>query len=130
MTDTSSHQPAPGTKPRILVVEDSRDIAELLKMFLEPYGYEVDTTSGIVEAMELVKSGSYDLLLSDLRLPDGSGLDLIRDARRLKPIKGIAVSGYDSEAHVRESLAAGFAAHLVKPVEENELLDTIKKVLS
>jgi CheY-like chemotaxis protein len=69
-----------------------------------------------------------DLLISDVGLPDGNGLDLMREAGREQAMRGIALSGYGSEDDVRRSLAAGFTTHLTKPVPISRLRRAIAEV--
>jgi DNA-binding response OmpR family regulator len=73
--------------------------------------------AGLAAAAAAQESGAtIDLVISDLGLPDGSGMDLMRELGRLYRLRGIALSGYGSEEDVRRSLEAGFARHLTKPV--------------
>jgi CheY-like chemotaxis protein len=114
---------------RILVVEDHAGLARLMGLALESLGHAVRTAGGVNAALELAAQEQFDLLVSDLGLPDGSGLDLMRQLAG-RQIKGIAFSGYDDEEHIRAARAAGFAAHLKKPVEMEDLAATIERVLS
>ena len=70
------------------------------------------------------------MLISDIGLPDGSGLDLIRQLRAKAPVKGIAVSGFGMEEDLSSSRRAGFSEHLVKPVDLMQLESTIRRVLA
>jgi CheY-like chemotaxis protein len=79
-------------------------------------------------ALEAVEGDSFDLLISDLGLPDGNGRDLMRQAQKKHPIRGIALSGYGMESDVRASLEAGFSEHLTKPVNIVQLQEAIKRV--
>lgn len=114
---------------RILVVEDHAALARLIGLALESMGHEVRTAGGVNAALELAAQEQFDLLVSDLGLPDGSGLDLMRQLAARSQIKGIAFSGYDDEEHIRAARAAGFAAHLKKPMELEDLAATIERVL-
>jgi len=76
----------------------------------------------------LQNSGRFDLLVSDLGLPDGSGHDIMRQARAQYGINGIAISGYGMAEDIRTSHDAGFARHLTKPIDFQKLLDTIQAV--
>jgi CheY-like chemotaxis protein len=69
-----------------------------------------------------------DVLISDIRLPDGNGLDLMRRLRSRKSIHGIALSGFGTEQDHRRSREAGFSMHLTKPVDFNRLLEAIEQV--
>lgn len=78
--------------------------------------------------MELARATPFDLLISDLGLPDGTGLELMRQVNALRPTKGIAVTGRDEPGDLRECEDAGFAAHLTKPTDLPRLLATIQQV--
>ncbi len=71
---------------------------------------------------------SFDVLVSDLGLPDGSGYDVIRRVRAHQIVPGIAMSGYGMEEDVRRTREAGFTEHLVKPVEVSQLIAAIRRV--
>jgi PAS domain S-box-containing protein len=114
-----------GQRFRVLLVEDNCDTAEALGTLLQLEGYEVDVAHSLDEARRRAQAG-YDLLLSDLQLPDGSGLDLMRELGGY--VRGIAMSGYGAQGDVRRSREAGFEAHLVKPVEFAKVLEAIEAV--
>jgi PAS domain S-box-containing protein len=134
MTETA---PATGCL-RILLVEDYHEIAQMMQLLLESYGHRVTMVSTVAEAISMVDArlaagDPFDLVLSDLALPDGSGLQLAREltTRPAAPgryLRAIAISGYDDREYIRASLQAGFSAHLVKPVEENDLIGAIRRV--
>jgi DNA-binding response OmpR family regulator len=97
----------------------------------EPIVPKVLTAGDVATALELATRESIDLLISDLGLPDGSGLDVMRELRRRRTdLRGIALSGYGMEADVQRSLGAGFMEHLIKPVQVAELLAAIGRAVS
>lgn len=106
---------------RILLVEDHADTAQQLKRLLNRAGHEVTCAVSLEEARKRAAEAPFDLVLSDLGLPDGSGHDLMRELGPLYGFPGIALSGYGMEEDVKESLTAGFARHLTKPVNWTEL---------
>ena len=116
--------PPPGKTTRILLVEDHEDTADIFERLLRRGGYEVRVESSLKSALS-VDRGAFDLLLSDVGLADGSGLDLMRAMRKKGKVKGIALSGYGTDEDVRASKDAGFAAHLTKPVNFGDLLAAI-----
>jgi len=118
---------APSRKPRILIVEDHRDTAEILVELLTEEGFEVTSAASAQAALKR-DPGGFDLVVSDLGLPDASGLELMRALQARHPVKGIALSGYGTEGDVRASRAAGFDAHLTKPVDLSVLMDVIRSV--
>lgn len=111
---------------RILLVEDHPDTAEALRLLLTADGHSVETASGVAAGLNRAAEESFDLLISDLGLPDGTGLDLMRELRRKDPtLPGIALSGYGQEDDVHQSRMAGFALHVMKPVNGRRLHDAI-----
>jgi CheY-like chemotaxis protein len=115
---------------RILIVEDHADTALLLKRLLEASGCAVETAGSVAEATEAAERECFDILVSDLGLPDGTGCDLMRSLRERYPLKGIAMSGYGMDEDLRKSLEAGFSEHLVKPVDISALERAILKLAS
>ena len=114
---------------RILLVEDHGITARMLKMALNEEGHEVETAGAVAAAISLVNQQPFDLLISDLGLPDGSGHDLIRQLRSQGyTFPGIALSGYGQEADVQRSYSAGFVAHLIKPTSREQLIEAIAMV--
>jgi signal transduction histidine kinase/ligand-binding sensor domain-containing protein/ActR/RegA family two-component response regulator len=112
---------------RILLVEDNADTLRYLGLSLRRRGYQVATAASLAAAREAATGGDFDLLISDIELTDGSGLELMRELQP-RGIPGIAFSGYGSADDLRESRAAGFASHLVKPVLDDVLDETICRV--
>ncbi len=123
-------RPAPAPSCRILLVEDNGDTAAVMKLLLESSGYEVELAGDVSQALATLQADGFDLLISDLGLPDRSGLDLMQDLRRRgSAIRGIALSGYGREEDLRRSDEAGFSAHLTKPVDADTLLTVIARTL-
>jgi CheY-like chemotaxis protein len=110
-------------------VEDHVDTAKTLARLLRLDGTDVQCAHSVAGALELAED-SFDLVLSDLGLPDGSGHDLMRRLRRNRPVPGIAMSGYGMEQDIRQSREAGFVEHLVKPVNLSQLREAIRRVAS
>jgi len=110
---------------RILLVEDHEDSARLMQRILQRAGHQVIRAADVDTAWRAAQERGFDLLLSDISLPDGSGHDLMRRLRQAGPVRGIAISGFGMEADLARSRDAGFEAHLTKPVGVRELLDTI-----
>jgi CheY-like chemotaxis protein len=81
-----------------------------------------------VEDAARTEMSQFEVLLSDLQLPDGSGLDLLERFRRRGPVRAIAMSGYGTQADRQRSIAAGFQRHLVKPVSVRAALEAIQEV--
>lgn len=119
-----------GTSARILLVDDHTDTSSGMKRLLERRGYEVVTAENVADALKTAGSSSFDLLISDLGLPDGSGLELMKDLRRTHPeMPGIAISGFGMESDHANTREAGFSEHLIKPVDLERLTAAIAKLL-
>lgn len=116
--------------PRLLVVEDNADSAEMLAKLLRHFGYEVMTSSTVAQALDTASAHRFDLLLSDIGLPDASGCELMRRIGALYGTPGIAISGYGMEEDVRRSQEAGFLDHVVKPVDFERLKTLVERAVS
>jgi PAS domain S-box-containing protein len=128
-TDVGFRAPKHPPKPlRILLVEDHRDTRYTLSRLLTHFGHEVLTADNIKRAIEIVTAGKIDVLLSDIGLPDGSGYDVILQAKRKQRIKAVAITGFGTEEDVRRSKEAGFDFHLVKPIDLHELQTVLAQV--
>lgn len=101
----------------------------MMCVMLKSEGHLVERAANIATAIETADRGTFDMLISDLGLPDGSGLDLIRELRsRGHTLPGIALSGYGQESDIEQSHKAGFAAHVTKPVDPDRLFAMISKL--
>ena len=117
---------SPGAR-RVLLVEDHADSAEAARELLTEASCQVVAAGSLAEALEAAGIQTFDLVLSDLGLPDGSGLDLMRDLRDRYGLRGIALTGYGMEDDVRRSREAGFVDHLVKPITFARLANAIER---
>jgi PAS domain S-box-containing protein len=113
---------------RILLVEDHRDTRRILSRLLTHFGHEVLAADNVRSALEIIRSGEIDVLLCDIGLPDGSGYEVISQARRKGPIRAVAITGFGTEKDVRRTKEAGFDFHLVKPVDLHELQTVLDKI--
>ncbi len=115
---------------RILLVEDNGDTAITVTMLLKSLGYQVETAGDVFQALEAVSGREFDLVISDLGLPDRSGIELMQEIRqRGYRLRGIALTGYGSEEDVQRSREAGFTVHLTKPIDLDALTEAIEQVL-
>ena len=110
---------------RILLVDDNPDTRRYLAEVLNRRGHEVRSAESMADAFKVSEGVDVNLLLSDIELPDGTGLQLIRKLRETRPIVGIALSGFGSSDDIEMSRSAGFAAHLMKPVDLRALEEAI-----
>ena len=115
---------------KILLVEDHADTLRILSRLLEKWGYIVRGSDCVAKALDLAAKESFDILISDLGLPDGSGLDIIRYTKEHYGLRGIALSGFGTEEDLRNSLAAGFEVHLTKPVGVEGLRAALERISS
>ena len=107
---------------RVLLVEDHEDTNRALTNLLRRRGYYVQPAENILAALNLAAKEQFDVLISDIGLPDGSGVDLMQTLQSGRPrLLGIALSGFAMEDDIRRSYEAGFRHHLVKPVDVKEL---------
>ncbi|PYJ33560.1 MAG: hybrid sensor histidine kinase/response regulator [Verrucomicrobia bacterium] len=111
---------------RILLVEDHEDTNRSLTNLLRRRGYHVQSALNFQSALDLGANEEFDVLISDLALPDGSGIDLIQKLSS-KPLVRIALTGFGMEDDIRKSYEAGFQHHLVKPIDLNKLDSLIQE---
>ena len=107
----------PSAKPlKLLLVEDHADTAAIMARLLRQFGHNVFVAHSIAAGLRLAEQQNFDLVISDLGLPDGSGLEMMRSLRARHGLGGVAISGYGMEEDLAKSREAGFFAHLTKPV--------------
>ncbi len=116
-------------RKKILVVEDHDDTRKVVVLFLEMCKYQVESAGTRGEAVALLAAGEFDVLVADLGLPDGNGMDLMRLAANPRMV-GIALTGRDGEQDVAGVLAAGFSIHLTKPADFNSLKQAVERLLT
>ncbi len=124
----SAYQPVEGDRRRILLVEDHPTTATLMARLLRKRGHEVKVAHNKADAILAGQAAPFDILISDLGLPDGTGYEVMEALRSGTPIVGVALSGYGMESDVAQSGAAGFQYHLTKPVDAQKLYQTIEKI--
>jgi two-component system CheB/CheR fusion protein len=125
----ATEEPGADVRLRILLVEDHADTAEAMAELLREMGHEVTVAGSVSSGLAAaeVHGGHFDLVLSDLGLPDGSGLELMEQLHGRYGVRGIALSGYGMEEDVRKSLEAGFDRHLTKPINLQALQTAIQE---
>jgi CheY-like chemotaxis protein len=115
---------------RVLLVDDHYDTCLGMKRMLERRGYHITVAHSAEQAVEQVRTQEFDLLISDIGLPDRSGYELMREVRLNTRLPGIALSGFGSEQDINQAKEAGFAEHLTKPINFERLEKTIESLLS
>lgn len=114
----------------ILIVDDELAIRRLLARYLTDEGYECQLAESVVSAIEILAAGTFDLLLSDLKMPEASGLDLIRHAKKHYPQMGrVMITGYGSPDLASEIIMVGVYGYIIKPVTKNVVLITVENAL-
>jgi CheY-like chemotaxis protein len=149
---TMSHENhgEPGVRtPRVLLVDDHADTADLLRMLLTRRGFEVTTAHSVATGLAAAggapvsmgpqaapnpgpasRAPPFDVLISDIHLPDGSGHDLLRQIRAVGPLPAVALSGLDRAADRESAHEAGFDAYLGKPVSIAQLVDALHSLIT
>ncbi len=117
-----------GKSLRILVVEDHGDTLQALSRLLTHFGHEISVAEGAQSAQEIIDSKEFDVVLCDIALPDGSGYDLIAKAKRKRPVKAVALTGFGSTEDIERGKQAGFDFHLTKPVDFHDLRTVLGQI--
>ena len=118
--------PSPGI--HILLVEDHEPTRTTLANILVRRHHNVKMAISVMEALALADRNEFDVVISDIGLPDGSGHDLLKKLKKRSSIKGIALTGYGMDGDVQRSQEAGFDAHLTKPVRIESLEGALARV--
>ncbi|MEY2512361.1 MAG: hypothetical protein QOE26_3124 [Verrucomicrobiota bacterium] len=124
---TGSQAVAAG-KRRILVVDDHGDTLRSMQLLLRRLGYEVLAAENMTEALQIAEEQPFDILLSDIGLPDGSGLELLKRIRQTRDVPALALSGFGMDEDIERSRDAGFSDHLTKPVSIDRLQAAIAQL--
>ena len=120
----------PFTRPlQILLVEDNQDTLNYLSRLLSLRGHHVQTAADMTSALQVASEAELDVIISDIELPDGTGLELMWTLRANRTIPAIALSGFGSAADIEQSHSAGFAIHLTKPVDFRRLEHSIQQLV-
>ncbi len=117
-------------KPRILLVDDERSVTTLLSLAIRDAGYEVDSVNGGADAVARLSDDVYDAVITDLRMEDVDGLEVLRMARRRYPVPAtIVMTGHGSIDSAVDAMKLGASDYLTKPVDPSELLVIVERVL-
>jgi DNA-binding NtrC family response regulator len=118
------------SRGHLLVIDDERSLREFLTILLEQEGYEVTTADTVASGIEVVLKGSHDLVMCDLKLPDGSGLEVLTKARNQQvETPFIIITAHTTPQHALEALRAGAAEYLSKPFNVDDLKLILEKLL-
>jgi CheY-like chemotaxis protein len=117
-----------GRRAKVLLVEDHPDTVRTMARLLRNSGYKVRTAHSVASALRLADAEPFDIVVSDIGLPDATGYNLMQRIRDRYGLKGIALSGYGMEDDLRKSREAGFVEHVTKPVNMGQLQILIDRV--
>jgi DNA-binding NtrC family response regulator len=108
---------------RILIVDDEEEILHMLQRNLEMEGYQVTTTVNPHEALDLARRDLFNLVVTDIKMPGLSGVELLREIKRINPLANVIImTGYSTMAHVVDCLGSGAVDYFVKPFPDLDLL--------
>ena len=113
----------------VLFVEDHNDTRTVISRLLTRAGFDVITAGCYHEALETARSVRVNVLVADIGLPDGNGLALLAEMRRMYPVGGVVLSGYGMSDDKSDAVAAGFTRFLTKPIDPEQLTGAIRDVL-
>src|ERR1700730_7535485 len=118
-----------GKSLRILVVEDHADTLRVLTRLLDHFGHKISVADSTQSALQFLQSNVFDVILADIGLPDGSGYEVVSQAKQKQAVKAVALTGFDREEDIRRGKEAGFDFHLSKPVDFHELRTVLSQFI-
>ena len=113
----------------ILLVDDHHDTLRAMSRLLRRLDHRVTTADCKAAALTAAAEQPFDVVISDIGLPDGTGLELMRELLAQRPISGIALTGYGTESDIEDTRAAGFASHLTKPINFKDIEAVLRRVV-
>lgn len=117
------------SKPAILIVDDEPDLLDILKFALEGEGFRTITAARVGEALAVLRRTQVDLVLTDVRMPEGDGLQILVEAKRLNPQTAVILMTGFADVGPTEAVAQGAAKLLLKPFEHSQLIATVRSLL-
>jgi len=117
---------------RLLIVDDSQDSVDMMGLLLEQHGARVTTVTSGAAALESANNEDFELIISDVSMPEIDGLEMIRRLRahsRHPRIPAVALTGLTSDEDILEIYQAGFTAHLTKPIDFEQMLQVVTKAI-
>lgn len=118
----------PGKGLRILVVEDHGDTRRTLSRLLSYFGHKISVADSRQSALQMIAAKNFDVLLTDIALPDGSGYDVASQAKQKQHVKSVALTGFDRAEDIRRGKDAGFDFYLTKPIDFAELRTVLGQI--
>jgi DNA-binding NtrC family response regulator len=118
-------------RPRLLLIDDDPGVSEVLGMLLEREGYQLERAGEVKSGLERARARDFDLVITDLRLPDGTGLDVVKTLRAARPeLPVIMITSYSSMESAIAALRGGAVDYIIKPFDNEELLHSIARALN
>jgi CheY-like chemotaxis protein len=114
---------------RILIVDDNLEATEILSRHLKKFGYESEIAYCGAEAMSQLQEAKYDMVISDVRMPNGSGIDLLREIKRNVNHIPIILTSADTSGAKAQAKALGADGFIAKPIDEEQLAEVIAHVI-
>lgn len=120
----------------ILVIDDEELVVESIKRLLKREGYGVTIAASGKEALEKIKDTAFDLIVSDIRMPEIDGIEIVKNIREYlkregkKPVPEILITGYASDESFKQALELKVADYIYKPFDITEFVKVVKKNLS
>ena len=130
-TDAVKSRAESGDQRCVLVVDDVADVADMLSVLLSQAGYGVVTARSAPAALEAARERQFDIVISDIGMPEMNGYELARALRLLpgyQTVPMVAVTGYSMFNDHQRSISAGFNAHMTKPIDPRALLDLVEQL--
>ena len=122
---------ADNQQTRILLVDDDEGVCHSFSRLLEKRNYYVDTLQSAIEAIKSLKKSDYDILLTDLKMPEMDGIELLKQARKIDPDLGVIImTGYGEIASYLKAMDLGAVEYLNKPIKINDLEIIIRKLVT
>ena len=128
--DTPGSPPVSPPSLKILVVEDEPATRRLMARLLRGLGHDVTVAGTVADAWGAFEAGEFDLIVSDIGLPDGTGHDLMRRVKAVRRVPAIALTGFGMDEDVRRSREAGYTSHMTKPIDFTKLEAMIRRVVT
>lgn len=122
--------PPPPQRQTVLLIDDHVDTGTVIRMLLERQGFTVLVANTAAEAIETARKKDFDLVISDIGLPDESGIELLPKLLAIRNVPAIALSGFGTEDDRERSRQAGFREHILKPFNLAVLRQTIDRLLN
>lgn len=120
-----------GIKKRVLIIEDDEEMRALLRDVIEEDGYKTDSVNNGSEAFRKLVKESFDLIITDIRMPGLTGLDILPGMKKLHPEAPIIIiTAFGSEEVQRKALERGATVYLEKPLRFHELRTLIREIIS